>query len=63
MTGVPRVSATLFRVALRVATGGGSARDLAAVRKAVPGYDAGFAARVVLIRWYWYEGGAVAWHG
>lgn len=59
---VPKPTRALFNAALRVANGGTSARDEAAVRSGLPGHEVVTAARVILLRWFWWQNEAV-WHG
>lgn len=54
---VPEPLPALFDAALRVATGKGTTADAAEVTAAVPGYDAEFAARVTMLRWYFHDAG------
>jgi hypothetical protein len=58
---VPKPTKALAASALRVANGGGTARDRAAVRRAVPGVELVTGARVTLIRWFWHLNQSV-WH-
>lgn len=61
---VPKHPAALTAAARRVATGLARAGDAAKVLRAVPGYDAEFAARVIVLRGLWHRNeSAKEWYG